>query len=139
MIWVLDDSLDTVDELVTRLKQFALPVSAAANIAASVNCEQELNSRRLTKEEKRNLFLVCKEAINNSIKYSEASQINVSKAPKRKKIKITIADDGKGFDVEQVKKGYGLKNMQYRAGQVNYKTTLSSVPGRGAQIEIKPA
>ena len=138
MIWVLDDSLDTVDELVTRLKQYALPVADASNIEANIKADSDTNSRQLTKEEKRNLFLVCKEAINNSIKYSGATQINITIVPDGKKIKITIADNGKGFNVAEVKKGYGLKNMQYRAAQVKYKTTLTSVPGKGTQVEIKP-
>ena len=96
-----------------------------------------MNSFKLTKEEKRNLFLVCKEAINNSIKYSQASQINVTIAPVGKKIQIVIADNGKGFNTEEVKKGYGLKNMQYRARQIKYRVTLASSPGNGTQISIQ--
>ena len=139
MIWVLDDSLDTVDELITRLKQFAIPVATASNIETDIFAEKSITNLQLTKEEKRNLFLVCKEAINNSIKYSGASHINISILPAGKKIKIAIADNGKGFDADQVKKGYGLKNMQYRAGQVKYTTTITSAPGKGTQVEIKPA
>lgn len=139
MIWVLDDSLDTVDELVTRLKQFAIPVASASNIQAEIKAESEVNNLKLTKEEKRNLFLVCKEAINNSIKYSGATQINVDIKPDGKKIRITIADNGKGFDMNTVKKGYGLKNMQYRSGQVRYKAILTSEPGAGTKLVIEPA
>jgi hypothetical protein len=139
MIWVLDDSLDTVEELVIRLKQFALPVAAASNIQAEITAGSDVSKMRLSKEEKRNLFLVCKEAINNSIKYAAASHIYVSIIPVGKKIKISIADNGKGFDAGQVKKGYGLKNMQYRAGQVKYKATLSSAEGKGTKVEIAPA
>ncbi|GAB2838726.1 sensor histidine kinase [Ferruginibacter profundus] len=139
MIWVLDDSLDTVDELITRLKQFAIPVAGASNIVAVIKADSEVNSRQLTKEEKRNLFLICKEAINNSIKYSSAGQIDVSITASGKKIKIVVADNGKGFNVEEVKKGYGLKNMQYRAGQIKYKVSLVSFRGEGTQVEIKPA
>lgn len=138
MIWVLDDSLDTVDELITRLKQFAIPVASASNIQAEIKAESEVNNLKLTKEEKRNLFLVCKEAINNSIKYSGATQINVEVRPDGKKIRISIADNGKGFNVDEVKKGYGLKNMQYRAGQVKYKSDIISEPGKGTRVEIKP-
>jgi two-component sensor histidine kinase len=139
MIWVLDDSLDTVDELITRLKQFALPVAAASNIEAIIKADSDVNSRQLTKEEKRNLFLICKEAINNSIKYAGASQIDVAITATGKKIQIVVADNGKGFNVDEVKKGYGLKNMQYRAGQVKYKVTLASSPGNGTQITILPS
>ena len=138
MIWVLDDSLDTVNELVTRLTQYALPVAAASNIQAAIKADSEVNGRQLTKEEKRNLFLVCKEAINNSIKYSGASQIQVAITASGKKIRILVTDDGKGFTVEEVQKGYGLKNMQYRAGQVKYKVVLQSSPGTGTRISIEP-
>ncbi len=139
MIWVLDDSLDTVDELITRLKQFAIPVAAASNIEAIIKADSDVNSRQLIKEEKRNLFLICKEAINNSIKYSGASQITVSITASGKKIQIVVADNGKGFNENEVKKGYGLKNMQYRAGQIKFKVTLTSSPGNGTQIAILPS
>ncbi len=137
MIWVLDDSLDTVEELVTRLKQFANPVAAASNIEATIKADAVVTTHKLTKEEKRNLFLICKEAINNTIKYSSATQIIVSIKPNGKKIQITLADNGKGFNVNEVKKGYGLKNMQYRAAQIGYSITITSLTGNGAQIEIK--
>ena len=139
MIWVLDDSLDTVDELVTRLKQFALPVAAASNIEVDIKTEPGINSKQLTKEEKRNLFLVCKEAINNSIKYAGASRIDININSAGKKIRISITDNGKGFNEATVKKGYGLKNMQYRSNQVKYKTSIQSVPGEGTTITIFPA
>ena len=139
MIWVLDDSLDTVDELITRLKQFTIPVAAASNIEAIIKADSEVNNRQLTKEEKRNLFLICKEAINNSIKYSGASQINVAITASGKKIQIAIADNGKGFNADEVKKGYGLKNIQYRAGQIKYKTVLNSTQGEGTQITVLPS
>ena len=138
MIWVLDDSLDTVDELITRLKQFAIPVAAASNIEAIIKADSEVNNRQLTKEEKRNLFLICKEAINNSIKYSGGSRIDVSITASGKKMQIAVADNGKGFDVDGVKKGYGLKNMEYRAGQIKYKVALDSIPASGTSIIISP-
>jgi signal transduction histidine kinase len=139
MIWVLDDSLDTAEELVVRLKQFAMPVTTASNMEFIVKTGSGVNSYTLTKEEKRNLFLICKEAINNSIKYSGASKITLDIIPAGKKIQITVTDNGKGFDEVTVKKGYGLKNMQYRANQINYKLGLTSAPEIGTQINLLPA
>ncbi len=136
MIWVLDDSLDTVDELQTRLKQFALPVATASNIEATIKADSEVTARKLSKEEKRNLFLICKEAINNSIKYSGATKITLAIKPSGKKIQITVADNGKGFNLDEVKKGYGLKNMQYRAGQVGYRVLVNSKELQGTSVEI---
>jgi len=138
MIWVLDDSLDTVDELVNRLKQYAIPVAAASKIEANIKADSKVNNRQLTKEEKRNLFLICKEAINNSIKYSGASQVDVVITASGKNIQIVVADNGKGFNVDEVEKGYGLKNMQYRAEQIKYRVVLTSGPGKGTQVILEP-
>jgi hypothetical protein len=138
MLWVLDDSLDTVDELVTRLKQFAIPVANASNMQVEILSGPGVNDRKLTKEEKRNLFLICKEAVNNAVKYSGASLVTISITPAGKKIQILISDNGKGFDITEVKKGYGLKNMEYRAGQVNYSIKLTSSMKQGTQISIHP-
>lgn len=139
MIWVLDDSLDTVDELVTRLKQYAIPVTGASNMEFKVTTDFDAGKLQLTKEEKRNLFLVCKEVINNAIKYSGATLIQVGITPSGKKIEIGITDNGSGFDMSTIKKGYGLNNMQYRAGQIKYKVELISSPGKGTQITIRPS
>ena len=138
MIWVLDDSLDTVDELVTRLKQYAIPICHASGIKFEIKAGFDATKKQLTKDEKRNLFLVSKEAVNNSIKYSGASQIEIIIVPEAKKLSITIADNGKGFDMEKVKKGYGLKNMQYRASQIKFCVEILSILDSGTQIIIKP-
>ncbi|MES2776922.1 MAG: triple tyrosine motif-containing protein [Bacteroidota bacterium] len=138
MIWVLDDSLDTVDELINRLRQFAIPVAIASNIEAIIETDKEINARQLTKEEKRNLFLICKEAINNSIKYSGASRVDITITASGKKVRIVVTDNGKGFNVNEVKKGYGLKNMQYRAAQIKYLVSLNSELNKGTEIIIQP-
>ena len=103
-----------------------------------IKADSEVNNRQLTKEEKRNLFLICKEAINNSIKYSGGTKIAVDIKLAGKKIQITLTDNGKGFDEFTVKKGYGLKNMQYRAGQIKYTINLQSIINGGTQIQIRP-
>lgn len=136
MIWVLDDSLDTVDELVTRLKQYAIPITAASNMELKIVADFEAGKQKMTKEEKRNLFLVCKEVINNAIKYSGASLILVHIQPSGKKIRIDITDNGSGFDTGKVKKGYGLNNMQYRAKQIGYHVRMQSEPGKGTTITL---
>lgn len=137
MIWVLDDSQDTVEQLITRLKQFAYPVAQASRIDAQITCSPEASNYTLSKEEKRNLFLVTKEAINNSIKYSAATTLKLHIEPAGKKIRISISDNGKGFNPDTVTKGYGLKNMQYRAGQVGYKVNISSAENSGTAILVE--
>ncbi len=138
MIWVLDDSLDTADELVNRLRQYAEPVAAASKMELIIKTGSKAGSIQLSKEEKRNLFLICKEAINNSIKYSGASQISIMVTAEAKRIRIVVEDNGIGFNTDEVKKGYGLKNIQYRARQIKYRATVNTWPGKGTQLVLAP-
>jgi signal transduction histidine kinase len=78
-------------------------------------------SKAIELEIKKNIYLLYKEAINNVVKHANASQVSIQFKYKFKKLKITIADDGKGFDLNKITKGNGLDSMQNRIKQVNGK------------------
>src|SRR6185503_10226208 len=119
IIWVLDDKRDTLDHLLSRINQFAKPLCEAASI--SYNQQSGGNETyKLGKEEKRNLYMIIKESINNSIKYSECSAIELLIKNKGGKLNITISDNGKGFDKEKITSGYGLKNILHRSEEIGY-------------------
>jgi len=136
MIWVLDDSGDTITDLVYRLKMFAQPVSEASDISISFTEDQSANNITLNKTEKRNLLLISKEAINNSIKYAECENIKVTFLKLQNKTALTIEDDGKGFAEEKIVHGNGLNNMQQRARQIHYRITFESEEGKGTKIIV---
>jgi signal transduction histidine kinase len=71
------------------------------------------------------LFVIIREAVNNAIKYAEATEIHTFVALEDDKIKIKITDNGKGFDVEKVKKT-GLENLKERAFVLNGKLSIDS-------------
>ncbi|WP_336515838.1 triple tyrosine motif-containing protein [Pollutibacter soli] len=136
MIWILDDSLDTTEEFLERIKKFALPISLANNITFSSKIEYELKNSILTKKEKRNLLLMAKEAINNSIKYSGCKNIEVLFQKNFKKKVLIIKDDGNGFDTDSPSQGNGIKNLKYRSKNINYKVQIISTIGNGTEITI---
>jgi signal transduction histidine kinase len=50
--------------------------------------------------------------------------------------KVIIEDDGIGFDIQKVKKGAGLKNIQNRIYLINGSHVIESVPEKGSKIII---
>ncbi|MEP6847178.1 MAG: triple tyrosine motif-containing protein, partial [Panacibacter sp.] len=76
MIWVLDDEGDTAGDLLKRLQAFSHPVAEATGIKVNFSADGAGNII-LNKTEKRNLLLIAKEAINNSIKYAGCKNILV--------------------------------------------------------------
>lgn len=136
MIWVLDDSGDTISDLVKRLKMFAQPVTEASEISIRFTEDPSANNITLNKTEKRNLLLIAKEAINNSIKYAECENIQVTFFRLQNKTAVKIEDDGKGFNQDEIIRGNGLNNMQQRAHQIHYRIKLESEVGKGTKITV---
>ncbi|MFM2139234.1 MAG: hypothetical protein RJA57_1541 [Bacteroidota bacterium] len=87
-------------------------------------------------EKKIVLFRVLQELINNAFKYANADSISVRLEIVKKRLVLLFSDDGKGFDVEKVRKGVGLNSMESRirfhAGDID----IESVPGKGSTITI---
>lgn len=61
-----------------------------------------------------NLFRISQEALNNTVKYANAHKVVVN----LKATELIIQDDGSGFDVNGVRRGYGLNNMEERAREL---------------------
>jgi signal transduction histidine kinase len=135
MLWVLEDANDDVAGLIDRIKKFAMPIAEANQIDFS--CTLEQGNVTISKTEKRNLFLIMKEAVNNSFKYAHCRTIKITLIPgKGKKISIRIEDDGVGFNIGTQLDGYGLKNIKYRAEQIKYRVRFSSIQGKGTTIIV---
>jgi len=140
MIWVLDDSQDTIFELMERIKKFAVPVCQANNIQLLSTCNADKNSKHISKTEKRNLLLIAKESINNSIKYAQCKNIQLILEQQNDSMKLQVSDDGIGFELNSAGSGNGLRNIRYRAAQIAYKLTIHSAPrsggGKGTTVEL---
>lgn len=137
LVWVLDDKQDTLENLLTRLEQFFHPLALAQHISLECYLDPSLAERTLGKQEKRNLYLIIKEALNNSMKYAEATrlELRIHRLP-HDQFGIIIRDNGTGFDASTVRKGNGLYNLQYRANQIKYQFELKSVLGAGTTIVL---
>lgn len=139
LMWVLNDKLDTTGDLVNRFEQFAGSLAEARAIGLEKNISPDISGMTLQKDVKRNLYLIFKEAFNNSIKYAQPKIFGYSlQQGKSGKPLIKLWDDGNGFDTSADTEGYGLKSMQQRAEQIGYAMELSSDPGKGTMIVLRP-
>ena len=138
IIWVLDDKKDRMGDVLDRVSQFAAPLCEASGILFRVEISDGTREISLGKEEKRNLYMILKESINNSLKYAAAGEIKVITEKSGKKWTLFITDNGKGFDSSSITGGYGLKNISNRARAIGYTARIISAPGQGTRIELRP-
>lgn len=96
---------------------------------------------RLDKKIEINCYRMCQEAINNAIKYSGASKIEVNLDFNQNILVIEIADNGKGFVMTDKKKsdgtGRGLLNIKERAYLIEGNVSIDSMLDEGTTIKIE--
>ncbi len=134
MLWSLNPEHDTVQDLTTRMKDYAQPLLAAKEIHLIIDTEHSLLHHKISVLQKRNLFLIFKEATHNIIKYSACTDVRVSVTHTKKQLQLLITDNGCGFDTNKQSDGNGLRNIERRAKEINGGLTIISTKNKGTQI-----
>jgi signal transduction histidine kinase len=97
--------------------------------------EDEIKWENLAPKLKINLFRIIQEALHNVTKYADAENFKVSFLQSEKELIVIIEDDGRGFEIESIKDGIGIKNMRMRCKDL--KGVISFKSGdNGTRIEI---
>jgi len=137
IVWLVNPEKDSLQKLIERLEQYAEDMAIIKGMEVKIAISPKLTNINLPVESRRNIYLFCKEAINNAVKYSNANVIELNmKETENRKIEISVTDDGKGFDTAKVRNGNGLINMQQRAEDLGSKYSLQTFPGSGTKISL---
>ena len=136
IVWVVNPSRDSLHDLIIRLKDTYSELLNSLEISFKTKNLEKLEDVKLPMEVKQNLYLIFKEAINNSIKHSKCKHITLEANLRSDVLEISLADDGVGFDESTVSKGNGLKNMINRADQIKGKIKVKSFVNTGTTIRF---
>jgi signal transduction histidine kinase len=91
---------------------------------------------RLNEQVEISLYRVCQELINNVIKHSEASQVNVQLFKNQNKLIMMVEDNGKGF-LANKENGHGLLNMKSRVSSINGEINIEPSPTKGTLATVR--
>jgi ligand-binding sensor domain-containing protein/two-component sensor histidine kinase len=115
IVWVVNPKRDSLYDLILRLKDSYSDTFSVMGIAFKTNNLEEFSSIKLPMDYKQNLYLIFKEALNNSIKHSKCKQITLEASIEKENIRLKLTDDGSGFDINSAPKGNGINNIRNRA------------------------
>jgi two-component system, NarL family, sensor histidine kinase UhpB len=135
IIWTVKPGETEATSLKQRIERFAYEICNAKNIELNMQLD-DLEKAKLTMEQRKNIWLICKEALNNAGKYAEAKKIEINSSLKEKKLLIEINDFGNGFDTTLASKGNGLGNMENRAKELNAVLNIRSAINSGTSIQF---
>ncbi len=141
IVWAINPRNDSMEKIIERMESFAKPLAAARNIRFELQYDEVVLSLPLTMEQRKNFYLIFKEAVNNAIKYSGAQKISSIVMGTNTGLQLTVTDDGVGFnpaaEMSTVSlSGNGLANMQKRAEELHGSLTIQSAVGSGTVISL---
>lgn len=134
IVWFINPMSDQQSDLISRLKETA--TSMLANIEFNFVSPEVESVRKINPEVKRNVYLIFKEILNNIIKHSHASQVNICIKEDGNNFSISVKDNGVGFEESTVRKGNGLLNLRNRAKQIKGKLNILTSSGEGTKITL---
>jgi signal transduction histidine kinase len=103
---------------------------------AEVRVQAQIADLKLDPERALAVYRVLQEALTNIAKYAQASEVRVLFEPSGDRALLRVADDGRGFEVQQERKGgHGLAGMRFRMRSCGGDFALRSAPGQGTTIE----
>ena len=137
IIWATNPQHDNLESMIAYFRDYAAQFFNDTTIHCTVKTPEELISKSVSPELRRNLLLVLKETLNNILKHAGASNVLVEINIQNEQLVMLIKDDGKGFDVNEEKKfSNGLKNMKKRMEEVDGVFEIKSEIGKGTDTRV---
>ncbi|WP_426431063.1 tetratricopeptide repeat-containing sensor histidine kinase [Winogradskyella sp. HB-48] len=137
-IWAMNKSEITFEDLQTRISNYIDKAHLYdSNIQFSFNVENSVDtSKTFSSVEGMNIHRIIQEAIHNSLKYADASQIRVEVSKVVSNLVFKISDSGKGFNLSSIKRGNGLTNMEKRISDIGGEIQINSKENQGTEIIV---
>ncbi len=136
-IWAMNSDEITFEDVLARISNFIEKAkSAKENTEFAIFIDDELNDFKLSSVNGMNIYRSVQEAVNNAIKYSDASKIAINVSSDSGKIAIRVSDNGKGFEIGKVNLGNGISNMKKRILEAGGTFELISAENQGTTIAI---
>ena len=138
-VWAVKAANDSVGNLILRMESYAASLLGAAGIRFNIDYDESICNAKLEMTQRKNIFLVYKEALHNIIKYAACTDVNIEIRKSADKLLIRISDNGKGFNTNDINphNGNGIRNMKSRAEEINGTFHIASQPGNGTIIDFE--
>ena len=136
IVWAVNPREDTLRSLVDYLAAFAREFLDHAGIPLRTDIPHAVPEQPLDTTARHGIFLAAREALNNLVKHSRATQARLAVRISRELLEIRIEDNGRGFSQEWEAKGYGVANLRERMKSCGGDCSITSIPGEGTTVTL---
>lgn len=148
IVWAINPHKDHLSDLAQRMRRFASDVFAAKQISFHFKTPSLKIHAPLGANIRREVFLIFKESVNNVVKHSDCSNVEIDFKVEGKMLTLKLQDNGCGFNVSSYetngnnastngKGGNGLLNMKRRAKELGGDYIIDSQSGKGTSVILR--
>jgi signal transduction histidine kinase len=135
IVWAINPRRDRVRDLVQRMRRFAGDTLEARGIELVLRAPAE-GTLRLGADVRRQVYLVFKESVNNSVRHADCSRVEIDLEISARTLTLRLADDGCGYEETDDGDGHGIESMRRRADELGGRLELESTPGSGTVMRL---
>jgi len=136
IVWAINPQRDSLIDLTRKMRQHAEEVFLLRGIELKFIAPAPAQDLKLGVDVRRNLYLVFKEAVNNAARHSNCSRAEIEVRVEEARLRLTISDNGRGFDPAARTEGNGLLSMRRRAADLSGELSLESHIGAGSRLRL---
>jgi len=139
IVWAVNPHNDSLASLASYCILFAQRFLDLARIACRPQFPQNLPEYSLDSKKRHDVFLVFKEALNNAVRHSGATEVRLKLSVVDAELSLTVVDNGRGFEFPQAEMPGmdGLRGMRNRMKQLGGSCHIQSQPGRGTEVTLR--
>ncbi len=135
IVWSVDPKHDDLQGVIRRIVQFGQETCEGRSIQFETDLVGEYSRTKLSLDQRRDVFLIFKEAVNNIVKHSGASSVKFRSVRDGSGVVLILSDDGTGFNEGSDQAGNGLHSMRQRGNRVGRLTILSQ-KAKGTTVSL---
>ncbi len=138
IVWALNPRNDSLASLLEFLSQYANEYLRIAGILCRQDFPEDAPDRQVSSGMRHHLLLAVKEALQNIVKHSQATEVWLRVTLEDEVLRFSIEDNGCGFVPGQGGVGHdGVENIQTRIREIGGECQLTSAPGAGVSLLFK--
>jgi len=141
IVWALNPQGDQLADLAQRMRSFASDVFEPRGIEFELHAPIADTITRLRSDARRQVYLIFKEAINNSVRHSSCTAVRASLSLENGQLLLQVSDNGTGIPLNDKDdgrgSGHGLKSMRKRAADLGGSLEVTSQSGSGTKISLR--
>lgn len=136
IVWNIKMTDESLTDIIAKIRRYISEVLENDDIEYTIDTTGNFQPYNLSMQKRRELFLICKELINNIRKHAKATRIDLKITPDHNMLYVSVLDNGKGFNPQQITHRNGISNLRKRISKRKGRLNISSEPDKGCLIEI---